>query len=753
MLSQAPRTLAPELVRLFDALGEPVSVFALDGTYLYINDAGARLIVKQPAEVLGRVYLDVFSDLADHPFHAAFQRIASGASTTEHLEFYYAPLELWSSQHLYGVDGRITVFWRDITASKRTELALAHTVQRVAESESRFRTMIEGMPQLAWRAQPDGFIDYYNPRWYEYTGKTVADMEGWGWQAVHDPALLPSVMERWQQSIATGKPFEMEFPLRRHDGTFRWFITRVTPQRDEAGQIMCWIGINTDIDEQKRSLAVLDDTLESMGDAFFMLDRAWRIVQVNRNQERLSQVPRAQSLGRPFWEVFPPTADPGSRYWTEYHRVMDERVASHFEEYYAPLDLWTEVDALPSQDHGIAVFFRDITERKRIDQLKAHLLESEQAARAAAEAANRTKDDFLALLGHELRNPLAPISAALQTMRSRGVIGAEREQAIIERQVTHLVRLVDDLLDVSRITTGKIELATAAVDLASVIANSIERVTPLIEARHHTVISEVPAGLRVLGDAHRLEQVFGNLLTNAAKYTPPHGRVTVTVNAEEACVAVRIADTGVGIAPALLSRIFEPFVQERQALDRAAGGLGLGLAIVRRLIELHHGAVEATSAGVGHGATFVVRLPLLVHDSFAPSAPPATPVLLSAPAPRRVLIVDDNIDGADLFADMLGTLGHTTCVAYDGPSALALIDSFAPDVAILDIGLPVLDGYELARRIRASEQHKGIRLFALTGYGQADDRDRALAAGFDAHLVKPVDFARLRALMAGTPEA
>ena len=731
----------------FATFAEPVSIFSSEGTYIYINPAGEKLLGISANDLLGRTYLQVFPDLATHAYHQAFVRVASGGSPEERLEFHYAAMDRWSSQRLYAASGHVIVMWQDITERKRTENALQDSLAKVAETQRQFRLMIEWMPQLAWWAKPDGFIDYYNPRWYAYTGTTETDMEGWGWQSVHDPALLPSVLERWQHSIATGAPFEMEFPLRRHDGVFRWFLTRVAPLRDEQGEIIRWVGINTDIDEQKRALALVDDTLESMSDAFFVLDREWKVVRVNRNQERVSNIQRAQALGRVFWELFPSAAAPTSKYWIEYHRVMEERVTSHFEEYYAPLDLWTEVDAFPSPDSGIAVFFRDISERKRSDLQRAELLEQEQQARAAAEAADRSKDEFLAMLGHELRNPLAPIITALELMRLREPTIAQRERTVIERQVAHLVRLVDDLLDVSRITSGKVELSITRFDVAPLIARALDTASPIMEQRKHRVVTKVTPGLVVDADVHRLEQVLTNLLANAAKYTPPGGLITVEAECTNDMIAMRVSDNGVGITPALLPQVFELFVQGRQSIDRAQGGLGLGLAIVRRLVELHRGHVTAESAGAGHGSVFSVHLPIVQPTAGAALAPIGLPMKSPHVPDKRILVVDDNVDAAELLAEMLQTMGYATRIAHDGPSALRILESFTPDVAILDIGLPVMDGYELARLIRGRGNLDRLKLFALTGYGQATDRERTAGAGFDEHLVKPVDIARLGALL------
>jgi signal transduction histidine kinase/DNA-binding response OmpR family regulator len=361
-------------------------------------------------------------------------------------------------------------------------------------------------------------------------------------------------------------------------------------------------------------------------------------------------------------------------------------------------------------------------------------------ARRTAEDASRAKDEFLAMLGHELRNPLAPILTALQLLKLRGVQAGERERTVIERQVRHLVGLVDDLLDISRITRGKIRLTRMPTELSDVVARGIELASPLVEQHQQNLAVDVPTqGLAVLADPDRLAQVVSNLLTNAAKYTPPGGHIRVSAEVEGADVVLRVRDTGIGIDAAMLPRVFDLFTQDRQAIDRAQGGLGLGLAIVRSLVALHGGSVSARSEGHGRGSEFIVRLPHLsveigtTVESARGAADPA------APSGLRVLVVDDNEDAALMLVEALTHAGHQTIVAHDGPDALQVAMESKPHVALLDIGLPVMDGFELARQIRSNPQLTATRLIAVTGYGQEHDRMRTQAAGFDAHLVKPVD--------------
>ena len=387
---------------------------------------------------------------------------------------------------------------------------------------------------------------------------------------------------------------------------------------------------------------------------------------------------------------------------------------------------------------------------------RARLYTEAQAARQNAEGANRAKDEFLAMLGHELRNPLAPIVTALRLMTLRNPEAHQTERRILERQVSHLTRLVDDLLDVSRFARGKVQLRRELVDIRDIVGRAVELMQPLFDQREAPLKVDLPQQpLYVSGDPVRLAQVVSNLLSNAAKFTPPRGRIALTVRADGETVEVSVEDSGSGIGPELLPRVFDLFVQGQQALDRQAGGLGLGLAIVKTLAELHGGSVSATSDGEGHGSRFTVRLPRATASAVVMGSAPPAPV--TSADGRRVLVVDDNVDAADTLARLLDSFGHAVRTAGTGPQALTLLSDFRPELAILDIGLPGMDGYELARRLKADPRTEGIRLLALTGYGHEVDRARALAAGFDEHLVKPVPVDQLTTAIArlfvGTPAA
>ncbi len=384
----------------------------------------------------------------------------------------------------------------------------------------------------------------------------------------------------------------------------------------------------------------------------------------------------------------------------------------------------------------------DITERKQAEA-------EQEARRAEAETQARAKDEFLAMLGHELRNPLGTITNALAVLNRRmGDEELRRFTTIIGRQATHLTRLVDDLLDVARVTSGKIDLRREPVELRALARRCVDALTEAGRTGGHRVIVEGDV-LHVCGDPARLEQVVSNLLDNALKYTPRGGAVTVRTVADGTDAVLSVRDTGEGIRADLLDRIFDLFVQEPQALDRSRGGLGLGLTLVKRLVELHGGAVAAASAGAGRGSEFTIRLPLV-------DAPAATDARRTAPVAeglrRRVLIVEDNADARESLQLLLQLAGHDVETAEDGLIGLQKLTTLRPDVALIDLGLPGIDGYDLARRLRALPEARAMRLIALSGYGQAEDRRRALDAGFDMHITKPVDPDRLQRLLAtGSP--
>ena len=382
--------------------------------------------------------------------------------------------------------------------------------------------------------------------------------------------------------------------------------------------------------------------------------------------------------------------------------------------------------------------------RRRQYELRDQL-DALSRAETALRDADRRKDEFLAMLAHELRNPLAPIRACSELLARVLPLDPRGQSAvaIMQRQVTHLTRLVDDLLDVSRITQGRIELQRRPLEMASIIAQAMESVEPLLREKRHKVIHVSDRRpVYVLGDSARLVQCLTNLLTNAAKYTDAGGEVRLELREERGTAVVSVTDSGVGIPAELLPRIFELFVQSERSLDRSEGGLGIGLSLVQRLIEMHGGQVSAASRGPGSGSTFEIRLPVVAPPPQSASASVVAPV-----PPKRVLVVDDNVDAATSLAEVLKLDGHIARAVHTGQAALQSSVKFSPEVVLLDIGLPDMDGYQVAQRIRSTGSD--VVLVALTGYGQSEDVERARVAGFDAHLVKPVDLSRLQSVMSG----
>ena len=409
---------------------------------------------------------------------------------------------------------------------------------------------------------------------------------------------------------------------------------------------------------------------------------------------------------------------------------------THGERRYGPADL---------------AFAEDVGQRAALALDNARLYAQTQEYVHRLEAADRRKDEFLAMLAHELRNPLGAIANAGHVLdrRAGGDPRTRELVAIVGRQIRHLARLVDDLLDVSRFSHGHIELHKAPFELRRAVEGAVETARPLVEQRRHTlVLSLADEPLWLEADATRIEQVLSNLLHNAAKFTPPGGHIELAARRDGGEVVIAVRDDGAGISPDLLPRIFDLFVQEERSLDRSHGGLGIGLTLVRSLVERHGGAVAAASAGPGQGSELTVRLPLHTPPEDMEPTPEAGAAGEAAAPPAHVLLVEDNLDAAEALGELLRMWGHTVHLAHDGASALEAARRRRPDVVLLDIGLPGMDGYTVAEQLRAVPGHDGVKLVAVTGYGQESDRQRAALAGFDHHLVKPVDVERLRELLA-----
>jgi len=491
--------------------------------------------------------------------------------------------------------------------------------------------------------------------------------------------------------------------------------------------------------EQFHQRALLAAIVDSSDDAIVSKTLEGRILSWNRGATRIFGYEPHEVIGKPITIIVPPELHP------EEQQILDklrrgERI-DHFDTVRVTKDgrriaISLTVSPVRAADGTVIAaskVARDVSERKLAEQ---RLQQSEEALRLA----DRRKDEFLALLAHELRNPLAPIRYALAANRKPGRTPEQRKQAdeIIERQIAHMSRLLEDLLDVSRITRGTLELKKTRTELTSVIGAAIETARPLLDAKHHTLALDLPTQpVQLEADLVRLAQVFSNLLINAAKYTDSGGRIQLRAVQEPGSVVVSVSDSGIGISAELLPRVFNMFFQSHQALGRAEGGLGIGLSLVRGLVMLHGGSVQARSEGAGKGSDFIVRLPIgapLPEDLDTDAETDS----LAADAGLKILVVDDNRDAADTCAMLLEASGHHVQTAYTGRQALELARTFRPHALLMDIGLPDIDGYQLAQQVRAAPWGRSAALVAVTGWGQEQDRLRAVAAGFDQHLVKPI---------------
>jgi PAS domain S-box-containing protein len=621
------------------------------------------------------------------------------------------------------------------------------------QGDGRFRLLVEGVKDYAiFVLDPEGHVVSWNPGAELIKGYRAEEILGRHFSVFYPAEALARGWPEHELRMAQAEGrFEDEGWRVRKDGSLFWANVVITPLYDEAGVLQGFAKITRDLTERRRQEEALRESeerfrllMEGVKDyAIFMLDPEGRIVSWNSGAELIKGYRTEEVLGRHFSLFYP--AEALARGWPE-HELRMARAEGRFEDegWRVRKDgslFWANVVITPlygdgKRLRGYAKITRDLTERRRIEML---------------EEADLRRNEFLAMLSHELRNPLAPIRNALSVMRMSGVNESALSWArtVLDRQVAHLSRLVDDLLDVSRIAIGKITLQREPLELAQIVTSAVESSQPLIDSREHTLEVLLPAEpLRIEGDLPRLSQIVLNLLNNAAKFTPKGGHIRLTVEREGAMAAIRVHDTGIGISADLLPNVFDLFTQGDRSLDRTEGGLGIGLTLVHRLVKLHGGSVEALSAGSGLGSELVVRLPLLAVPVPAGLPPRAE----SWPAgSRRVLVVDDNRDATETLELLLQLWGHEVQSALNGPEALSRAEEFRPEVILLDIGLPGMSGYEVARRLRDLPGFRDVFIVAVTGYGQDSDRLRSQEAGFGHHLVKPVQPEVLQELIASAP--
>jgi len=628
----------------------------------------------------------------------------------------------------------------DVTERRRDREALRR-------SEAFYRRTLESVPGFTFSTTESGDCDYLSSQWSAYTGMEVSAHFGRKWIDALHPDDVQRARHAWEAAVATRTPYEVEYRMRRHDGEYQWFKARGCLIEAVDGQPARWIGTILNIDDLKRAQAEvlarereLQSIADNSPDVIARFDRAFRHVFVSAAAARLTGQATSWFIGRTNRELGMP--DALCTYWeASMEEVFREQrpVNIHFEQEVSgqprhfSTRLVPEFGEAGEVRHVLAVA-RDVTEAWK----------AEEALRRADQA----KDAFLATLAHELRNPLAPIRAGIGVMqRGAGPKEQARALSIMERQVHHMVQLVDDLLDLARIGQGKVVLRREVLPLREVLEQAVETARPLMDAQGHDFAWELSSPEAcVHGDITRLAQVVGNLLTNAAKYTPPRGRVRMRTCDEGSDVCIVVEDTGVGIPRDMLTRVFDRFVQVHQTLETSQGGMGIGLSVVRSLVEMHGGRVAADSAGAGSGTTIRVWLPRAQPLPAQPTAAPA-PIAATGTA-KRVLIVDDNVDAAETLSMLAQMHGHQTRVANDGPAAIVAAKEQEPQIVFMDIGMPGMSGYEVATYLRSLPGWKDRMLVALTGWGTEEDRARSLAAGFNVHLAKPVDLSVVEKLLA-----
>jgi PAS domain S-box-containing protein len=623
------RQLAEFHQAVMASMGEGLFALDLRGMLTYMNPAAERLLGWTAEELLGRSMHDSihYKHPDDSPFPAdqcALLRVQwDGSCLKEHEDVFVRkdgvaiPVACSSSPIISddAVAGLVVVF-RDVTRQKQAE-------QELRCSERRYRALADVMPQIVWAARPDGCLDYFNRRWYEFSGFPEGQSGNSSWVPILHPDDVAPCLGAWQKALESGEPYQIEYRfMDRLTGAYRWHLGRALPVCDDAGRIERWFGTCTDIDEQKRL---------------------------------------------------------------------------------------------------------------------------EQGLREA----NAAKDQFLVMLAHELRNPLAPLMSTLFVLGKDEAVRRTHGEGLdrMERQVRRLNRKVDDLLETSRVVLGRARLRSERLDLARLVRTVVADRRPLLEeAGVALTVKTPPTPVWIMGDSDRLAQVFDNLLDNETKFVDRGGSVTVvlTVARESSEAVLTFTDTGIGFAPEMRDRLFEVFAQADQTLDRTRGGLGLGLAVVKGLIEQHGGTVAAASEGPGLGAKFTLRLTLEPEPLALTATPdPAPP----SGRPSRILVIEDHRDAAESLRMLLEILGHEVRLAFTGREGVGVALAWRPEVVVSDIGLPELDGYEVARRLRNETGFENVLMVALTGYSGDDDRRRSKDAGFDHHLVKPADACELQRVL------
>ena len=727
-------------------VSDAVVVVDDDQRVIYLNAAAERQYGVTASEGLGRRLAEIYQyhwirredeasaakALSETGYWRGENMHVKRSGEAIHVESSVSRLHVGDGMH----SGLLAVI-RDITVRKKVEDALR-------TSEERFRAFVTASSDAVYRMSPD-WSEMRQLQGRDFIMDTDKPRGTWLQEYIH-PDDHARVVAAIKDAIRTKGHFELEHRVWRRDGTLGWTFSRAIPLLDAKGEIVEWFGTASDVTERKRTA----EALREAGERFRFLAES---------------MPQKLFTAKPNGDI-----DYFNQQWMQFTGLAFEQIRDWgWTQFIHPDDLEETVRRWKQSLETGAFFHLEHRCRRQDGAYRWHLsrahpmrdveqkitmwIGSNTDIQEVKEADTR-KNEFLAMLAHELRNPLAPIRSMLEIMKRADGNPHLIEPALgtIERQVRHMTRLIDDLLDVNRISQGNLRLRLEEVELASVIHHVVEAIRPACESAQVELTVTLPSQpLYLDADPVRLAQAFGNLLQNACKFSKPGGNIWLAVERQEGDVVVAVRDSGIGISSDVLPKIFEMFTQGDQSLERSQGGLGIGLTLVRRLVTMHGGSVQAFSDGADWGSQFIVRLPTLNKNPPSPLLDPT--VVEAAPiTARRILVVDDNRDAAESMSILLTLSGNETQVAFDGEEAVKAAAAFRPDIVLLDIGMPKLNGYDAARRIREQPWSKGMVLVALTGWGQEENRKKTADAGFDAHLVKPVEYATLTKLLGSFPE-
>jgi PAS domain S-box-containing protein len=740
---EALRRTTEQLQIVTDSMAAPVTRCSRDFRYLWVSKTYADWINRPASEIVGRSILDVIGRQAFTRLRPHFEKVLSGQVVRYEDRIQYRGIgERWISavysptRGADGVpDGWVAVVL-DVTERKRME-------ETLRESEQRFARFMNHLPGLAWIKDLEGRYVYANEAAMNAFGRTRDQLYGQTDDEVFPPETAEQFKQNDRKALTNETAVQVFETLEHPDGIVHHSVVSKFPVLGPDGSPSLVGGMAIDITDRLRAENVLVESeerfrqlAENINEVFWMTDpQTTQLLYISPAYERVWGR-SCQSLyenPRSFMDAVHPEDQERVRIAVLENQSRGEQTDKEYRVVRPDGSIrWVRDRAFPVKD-AVGQFYRlvgiidDFTERKLAEE--------------ALKEADRRKDEFLATLAHELRNPLAPIRNGLQIMRLAGNDHGAVEQArtMMERQLQHFVRLVDDLLDLSRISRGKIELHKERIELAAVVDSALETYDPLIKQYDHELIVTVPdRPLYVDADKTRLAQALCNLLTNAAKFSDRGGRIWLTAGQQGSDAVVSVKDTGVGIPPHMLPKVFEIFTQVDRSLEKSHGGLGIGLSIVKRLVEMHGGTVEARSEGQGMGSEFLIRLPVVLSLVQGQEQDGEDQRLARPLARHRILVVDDNVDSAHSLAMMLDLMGNEVRTAHDGLEAVAAAAAYRPDLILLDLGMPKLNGYEACRRIREQSWGKGILIAAVTGWGQEENRRRSQEAGFDHHLIKPV---------------